>query len=192
MAERHPDDATIVAWTSGALTDVDAGAFEAHILVCTHCALRLEQCARVEEAMHEAAAHMREVPRTRRRASGLGSGLGSGRASMPAGLALAASLVLGLGLPGRWLSFDAQGELLASTTPMIEASSWGEPPSCAVPDDPSHALCDDPTAGLDFDGGLDGALAMTMPEPAGDDVDNLCVDEAQDGLVCGAGELASG
>jgi len=175
MSARHPDDATIALWVGGALDDAESAAFEHHVieLGCVPCAARLEQHARLEVAMHEAAAHMRG---TRRRPAA--------RQSMPAGLALAASLVLGLGLPGRWLTFDG---VETSRPAVVDAthsrSLLGESaPICPVDDDPSRELCDDPMASFE----LEGALAMTMPEPSADDGPNLCEDvfEGADGGSC--------
>ncbi len=177
----HPDDATLVAWTDGTLGDEAATALERHIVGCMHCGVRLEQCARLDEAMREAATYMCGAPRSRPRQ----------RPSMPAGLALAASLVLVLGMPGRWISF-AGGESVAGGASQgastMQATPWGEAPTCAVEPEPGDELCDDPTAGLD------GALAMSMPDSAEDDHgDDLCLDDREgDGLICGVGELVSG
>ena len=189
MTTAHPDDATLVAWVSGALRGAEAAALEDHLMVvgCTHCGERLEHCARIEEAMHEAAVHMAGTQSHGRRVA-------SRRASMPAGLALAASLVLGLGLPGRWLSFDGV-EPLVTDGALVEATTWVDvvglraaAPSCVVPDDSSVELCDDPTASFE----LEGALAMSMPEPTGDD-GVMCEDELDGaGLMCGAGEPLGG
>lgn len=198
MSERHPDDATFVAWVSGALDATRTAAFEDHVigLGCMPCAVRLEHHARLEVVMHEAAV---EMPSTRRRLSSRPSvpGGASTRASMPAGLALAASLVLGLGLPGRWLSFDRVDEDSLASGAIVEATPWRElAPACPVQDDPSRERCDDPSHSRGDEGSfeLEGALAMTtMPEPSADDGPNLCEDDLEgDGLVCGAGESMSG
>jgi hypothetical protein len=185
--DRHPDDATMMLWMSGALGEAECVAFEHHLveLGCQPCAARLEQHARVETAMHEAADHMRASKRRP-----------AARRSMPAGLALAASLVLGLGLPGRWLTFDGIAEARTSgavvdATP-LSSWSWGDAPMCPVTDDASDELCDEPLATFE----LEGALAMTMPEPMDDGVSSgpLCEDvfEGADGGSCGDDELLSG
>lgn len=193
MSERHPDDATIALWVGGALDESESAAFEHHVIEigCASCAARLEQQARLEVAMHEAAAHMRSSKRRP-----------SARQSMPAGLALAASLVLVLGLPGRWLTFEGVETSLASRGAIVDATHSRSPlelaPICPADDDPSRELCDDPTASFE----LEGALAMTMPELAVDDGvhsgpegRDVCEDvfEGADGGSCGDdGELFSG
>lgn len=183
----HPDESTLVAWVSGTLDDVE---LESHVMECMLCAARLEQVARVEEMMHEAAAELGaaksvESDRARRRANK--------RASMPTGLALAASLVLGLGLPGKWMSVD--GEWLGPATvggleASVQATPLREAPSCAVPDEQGAELCDDapstmPMTMPELELELEGALAMSsMPEP--DDGPNLCLDDVDGaGLACG-------
>lgn len=180
MTEGHPDDATLVAWTEGTLDGDAAAALERHIVGCMHCGVRLEQCARLDEQMREAAAYMRGTPRARPRQ----------RPSMPAGLALAASLVLGLGMPGRWVSFDGVDPFVGGASQggsTMQATPWREAPTCAVEPEPGDDLCDDPTTGLD------GALAMSMPETDDDHGDDLCVDDGEGArLACGVGELVSG
>jgi hypothetical protein len=187
MHDRHPDDVTMTLYISGALGEADTAAFEHHLieLGCSPCAVRLEQHARIEVVMHEAADH---IAGKRRRPAP--------RRSMPAGLALAASLVLGLGLPGRWLTFDGVAEASTADASLVDATPLREAPSCPVQDDPSRELCDDPMASFE----LEGALAMSMPEPSTDDGEqgrdhNLCEDltGGADGGSCGDdGELFSG
>lgn len=191
MTERHPDDATLVAWVSGALDEAASVSFEAHVMTCMHCAARLEQAARLEETMHEAAAYASETRRDTRRTAA------SKRASMPTGLALAASLVLGLGLPGRMLSIEGEwlGESVDDGRASVQATPLREAPTCAVPDEAGGGeLCDDPATTAPIELELEGALAMSMPEP--DDGANLCVDDVNlcvddldgAGLVSGATE----
>lgn len=181
MNDRHPDDATMMAWVSGALGEAECAAFEHHVidLGCEPCAVRLEHHARIEVAMHETADHMRGQKRRP-----------AVRRSMPAGLALAASLVLGLGLPGRWLTFDGSAEARTSSAIVDATPLLLQAPSCPVTDDPSAEQCDEPLASFE----LEGAVAMSMPEPAMDD-GAMCEDvfEGADGGSCGGDdELFSG
>jgi hypothetical protein len=193
MTERHPDDATLVAWVSGALDDAASVSFEAHVMTCMHCAARLEQAARIEATMHEAAEQLAAARTDARRDARRSA---SKRASMPTGLALAASLVLGLGLPGRVLSVEGDwlGAGVDDGRASVQATPLREAPTCAVPDDAGGGeLCDDPAATTPIEFELEGALAMSMPEPDDganlcvDDGDNLCVDDI-DGLIYGATE----
>lgn len=163
----HVDDAALMAWIDGALDDVAAAALEAHVMSCPTCARALQDVARVDAAMFEAAEVMhpvRTAVRPKRRAI-------AGQS-----LALAAALVLGLGLPGRWLSFasgepvtGAAGETVGVQASLDASLLRSAPPSCPVLDDPSAELCDGP----DESSPLEGALAMSMPDPA-DDVPGLC------------------
>jgi hypothetical protein len=141
--------------------------------------------------MHEAAAYASATRRDSRRTAA------SKRASMPTGLALAASLVLGLGLPGRMLSIEGEwlGESVDDGRASVQATPLREAPTCAVPDEAGGGeLCDDPATTAPIELELEGALAMSMPEP--DDGANLCVDDVNlcvddldgAGLIYGATE----
>jgi anti-sigma factor RsiW len=173
----HVDEAALTAWIDGVLDDAAAAALEAHVMSCPVCASALQAVARVDAAMFEAAEVMHPIPsvaRPRRRAI-------AGQS-----LALAAALVLGLGLPGRWLSF-ASGEPVPETIGVqasLDASLLrSAPPSCPVLDDPSAELCDGP----EDPSPLEGALAMTMPDPI-EDVPGLCEDDGS--LVCDVETIA--
>lgn len=178
---QHVDEVALAAWIDGSLDEHAGAAVEAHVMSCPTCASALEGLARVETAMFEAAEVMypvRAVARPRRRAV-------AGQS-----LALAAALVLGLGLPGRWLSF-ASGETISETIGVqasLDASLLrSAPPSCPVLDDPSAELCD----GGDVDDlmGLEGALAMSMPEPSADDGPAWCEDDGAS-LMCDVETIA--
>lgn len=178
----HVDEVALTAWIDGALGDAAAATLEAHVMSCPSCAATLEGLARIEVAMVEAASAMHPMPavvRPRRRAV-------AGQS-----LALAAALVLGLGLPGRWLSFASAPS--ASETIGVQASLDASllrsaPPSCPVLDDPSAELCDGPGE-VDELSRLEGALAMTMPEPSMDDGPAWCEDDGTS-LVCDVETIA--
>ena len=173
MTERHPDESSLVAYVQGAMADADALPLEAHVMACALCAERLRQHAWLEVAMTEAAGGVATTPepvrlQPRRKP-----------AQPSAGLALAASLVLGLGLPSRWIALDAgepSGIASAATHGMSLAQ---EAPACDVPDGFGGPQC----AETGFE--LEGAIAMmTMPEPAFDDGANACEDTSPSGLAC--------
>jgi hypothetical protein len=152
MSERHIDDAVLVAFVQG---DIDDGGIGAHLLECAACASRLTIAARVEVAMFEAAEEIAcpQVPVARARSRGIA-----------AQLALAASLVLGIGMPSRWVDPDA-------IEPTEVKMSIAEPaPACMLDD---GGRCDDPS-----DLWSDEALAMTI-DPRGAPIelgeDALCI-----------------
>ncbi len=171
MSAFHPDDTTLVAYVDGTLVAQAAEQLEAHVIACSGCAQRLSRCAWIETAMFEAAAHI-HPPRPAR---------SWGRrlerfVQMPAGLALAASMVLGLGVPARWLELDADANDRVARAEVGDghgSTPWDEAPACAVPEDTGGETCDDPTMG-------DELIAMTWPEPG----DEICVDAE---LACADG-----
>ena len=165
MSDRHIDDALLVAFVRG---EIDDGELSVHLLACAACAARLTIAARVEVAMFEAAEEIAsaQVPIARPRSRGIA-----------AQLALAASLVLGIGMPSRWMEPDAIDTGIAAEASM----SLVEPaPACMLDD---GGRCDDPGELW-----LDEALAMTI-DPRGGPIelgeDALCI-AAGDGsdLAC--------
>ncbi|HET6585004.1 MAG TPA: hypothetical protein VFG69_16220 [Nannocystaceae bacterium] len=175
MSERHADDATLAAFVRGEIGD--AG-FAAHMLDCAACAGRLAAAARLEVAMHEAAEAMAqpirmEIPPPRPVPA---------RRNWASELALAASLVLGIGMPSRWL--DAETSEIAVATERGMTTPDTTIAACTLPDE--GRSCDAPAEPW-----LDEALAMTtMDPPVGLDElgeDRLC-EPAIDGsdLVCPA------
>ncbi len=162
MNDRHLDSADLIGFVTGELGTRQSAALERHVARCTRCAERLRRAALVETALHEAAA---AVPRRRVRRSWLGT--------VSAPMALTASLVLGLGLPHRWLGVGEHARSVIRG-PATELVSGG---ACA--DDIGIGLCTDPTIG-------DGALAlMSMPGASADDPfgsdDVLLCEAAADG-----------
>lgn len=169
MIDRHLTEAELVGFVAGDLGARETLALERHVAVCSRCAARLQEAAFVEIAMHEVASVVAPRRRAPRRHSWLGT--------FPAPLALAASLVLGLGLPGRWLGANetTRGVIRG---PATELASGG-----ACDDDIDVGECTDPTMG-------DGALAlMSMPadgyDPFEGDDGQLCEDVEGSALSCG-------
>jgi anti-sigma factor RsiW len=166
MAEPvHTDDATLAAFVRGEIGDEG---FSAHLAACPACAGRLGAAARLEIAMFEAAeamAHPTVVAMPARRKPS--------RFSWASELALAASLVLGIGLPAR-----VQSD--ATDTPVggerIAMSVDPESAVCLLPDD--GGSCDEPEEPW-----MDEALAMTL-DPRGFGG----VDEGEDGLCLPAAD----
>jgi hypothetical protein len=174
MSERHADDAMLAAFVRGEIGD---DGFAAHLFDCAACARRLSAAARLEVAMHEAAEAMAqpiplEIPTHRPSPA---------RRNWASELALAASLVLGIGMPSRWL--DAETSEIAVATERGMTTDTTEA-ACMLPDE--GGSCDAPDEPW-----LDEALAMTTMEPFGgpDELgeDRLC-EPAVDGsdLVCPA------
>ncbi|MBC8067908.1 MAG: hypothetical protein IAG13_06195 [Deltaproteobacteria bacterium] len=196
MTERHPDEAAFVAYVDGSGDARELAELERHVIGCASCAVRLQQHAWVETAMFEAAAQM-HPPRPRRR--GWAQRLHQ-LTRMPAGLGLAASLVLGLGVPERWLQLDQLDQLgMGSVGARValadvdggDSTPWDEAPACDVPEDTGGETCDDPTVGGLGDGG--DLLAMSLPEPGDEYGDDLCVVDADGSdLACRGAELQSG
>jgi hypothetical protein len=189
MTERHPDEAALIAYVDGTSCDRDIAELERHVIGCASCALRLQQCAWVETAMFEAAAHM-HPPQARRRSWGQRL---QQLTRMPAGLALAASMVLGLGVPERWLELDVGTRIALADVDGGDSTPWDEAPACDVPEDTGGETCDDPSVGGPT-GEPDGELlAMSWPEPGDDDGSNLCVVDADGSeLACRGVDLQGG
>src|SRR6187549_2724277 len=131
MSARHLDDATIVAYVDGSLRGSATGQLETHVAGCSACAVRLQRAAWLETAMFEAAATM-HPPRVRtswsRRIHRL--------AQLPAGLGLAASLLLGLGAPERWLAFEIDAGVRVARAEVGDghgSTPWDEAPECEAP-----------------------------------------------------------
>jgi len=172
LATDHADDATLAAFVRGEIGDEG---FASHLADCSACALRLGAAARLEVAMAEAAQVMAQpgsvIPLRR----------GGSRRSWASELALAASLVLGIGMPPRWVESETTDGAIAS-----ERAGMSIDPgvaACMLPDE--GGLCDAPDEPW-----LDEALAMTV-DPRGGTEDlgefGLCL-PAADGsdLVCPA------
>jgi hypothetical protein len=168
----HADDAMLAAFVRGEIGD---DGFASHLADCSACALRLGAAARLEVAMVEAAqvmaqpgAAVRPSPRVSRR-------------SWASELALAASLVLGVGMPSRWVESEANDGAVASDRGGMSVDPGVA--ACMLPDE--GGLCDAPDEPW-----LDEALAMTV-DPRGGTEDfgefGLCL-PAADGsdLVCPA------
>lgn len=182
MSARHLDEPTLLAYVDGTLVDGDVEQLEAHVLTCSACAARLQRAAWLETAMFEAAAAM-HPPRVRtswsRRIARF--------TQMPAGLGLAASLVLGLGVPARWLDLDVGTGVRIARAEVGDghgSTPWDEAPECEAPSDSGGETCDDPTMGDDL-------LAMTWP-PDEEPGANLCVDGDGTELWCPGGEPRDG
>lgn len=177
---RHLDDPTLVAYVDGTLAGDDVEQLEAHVVGCSACAARLQRAAWLETAMFEAAAAM-HPPRVRttwsRRIARL--------AQMPAGFGLAASLVLGLGMPARWLDLDVDVRIARADVGDGHGSTpWDEAPECEAPADSGGETCDDPTVGDDL-------LAMSWP-PDEEPGANLCGGDDSGELWCPGGEPRGG
>lgn len=188
MTDRHPDDALFVAYVDGSGSEAEQAELERHVIGCAACGVRLQQHAWVETAMFEAAQHIHPPqPRKRSWAQRLQQ-----VTRMPAGLALAASLVLGLGVPERWLELDiglAASRIARADVDGGKSTPWDEAPACDLPEDSGGETCDDPTMG-EYEGEL---LAMSWPEPGEEDTSNLCVVDADGSdLSCGGSELQDG
>ena len=159
MADRHLDDAQLFAFVRGELGDADTLGLERHVSACPPCAERLRHHAWLEVAMTEAAGGVASTPVPLRRSEPRRT------RSRPAGLALAASLVLGLGLPSRWIDL---GGMIGTDSPVLaraasrDATSL-EAPACDVPDGFGGPLCPEPILEQS------GAIAMSMPEPGVDE-----------------------
>jgi hypothetical protein len=147
--------------------------FAFHLADCSTCALRLGAAAQLEVATVEAAQVMAVsvVPFSRR----------TSKRSWASELALAASLVLGVGMPLRSVESDANDGATASDRGGMSVDP--EMAACMLPDE--GGLCDAPDEPW-----LDEALAMTV-DPRGGTEDfgefGLCL-PAADGsdLVCPA------
>lgn len=159
MSEHHIDDALLVAYVRG---EIDDGRIDEHVLACAACADRLTLAARVEMAMFEAADELAErtVPVARPRSRGIA-----------AQLALAASLVLGIGMPSRWVDPETfEVDRIAEV-----GMSFADPaPACMLDD---GGRCDDPSEAW-----LDEALAMTIDPRGG------AVEFGEDALCIAAGD----
>lgn len=158
MSERHADEATLAAFVRGEIGDES---FVDHLAACSHCATRLGAAAKLEVAMFEAAELMaeREPVRVASRRPA--------RHSWASELALAASLVLGIGMPPRWVESDSSDGAVADRGGMIAMSIDPSESQCALPDE--GGSCDAPESFLESE-----ALAMTI-DPRG------TLDESEDG-----------
>jgi hypothetical protein len=172
LSPPHADEAMLAAFVRGEIGDEG---FASHLADCSACALRLGAAARLEVAMVEAAQVMAQpgsiVPFQRR----------ASRRSWASELALAASLVLGIGMPGRFVESDMNDGATASDRAGMSVDPGVA--ACMLPDE--GGLCDAPDEPW-----LDEALAMTV-DPRGGTEEfgevGLCL-PAADGsdLVCPA------
>jgi hypothetical protein len=175
VSARHLDEPSIIAYVDGTLVGAASEELEAHVVGCSLCASRLQRAAWVETAMFEAAAQMHPPVRKRSWSQRIHRIV-----QMPAGLALAASLVLGLGAPSR--DVDAGVRVARADVGDGHGSTpWGEAPECEAPEAVGET-CDDPTIGDDL-------LAMTTwpgDSPLGaepDEEPGLCESDGAD-LSC--------
>jgi hypothetical protein len=163
MSDRHAADATLAAFVRGEIGD---DGFAGHVTECSLCAARLGAAAKLEVAMFEAAELMREPVRVASRRPA--------RHRWASELALAASLVLGIGMPPRWVESDSSDGAPADRGSMM---SFDPAESvCALPDE--GGSCDAPESVLESE-----ALAMTI-DPRG----TSFLDEGEDGLCLPAAD----
>jgi putative zinc finger protein len=151
VSARHFDEPAIIAYVDGTLVGAAAEELEAHVVGCSLCAARLQRAAWVETAMFEAAAQMHPPHRKRSWSQRIHRVV----VQMPAGLALAASLVVGLGAPSR-LDLDVGTGVRVARADVGDghgSTPWDEAPECEAPE-AAGETCDDPTIGDDL-------LAMT-------------------------------
>ena len=182
MSERSPalsshvDDAMLAAFVRGEIGDEG---FTIHLADCSACAMRLSAAARLEVAMLEAAQAMAEpgvvVPLSR------AASRPTSKRGWASELALAASLVLGVGMPSRWVESEMSDGAVASDRGGMSVDPGMA--ACMLPDE--GGLCDAPDEPW-----LDEALAMTVDPRGGTDEFGevgLCM-PAADGsdLVCPA------
>ncbi len=158
MSDRHTDDATLAAFVRGEIGDEG---FADHLAACSLCTARLGAAAKLEVAMFEAAELMAE-----RRPARVASRRPA-RHSWASELALAASLVLFIGMPPRWVESDSSDGVVADRGGMM--STDPSESLCALPDE--GGSCDAPESFLESE-----ALAMTI-DPRG----SSFLDEGEDG-----------